>query len=355
VSADPDSALLRRLRAALEGHAQQIAPGLVDEALAEATEEARGIIRALLTNALLEQAARHLPETPPARRRQAERPQPKAARAGRAAAGVDAAGTVDARSGDSGPATGQYVFGVVRAEPGRPEPPLTTVEESGLSALVQPVGRDEFRDRGDDLGWLERWARRHDEVLNAALAGGPVIPLRFGTVLPDAAAVRSMLRDHADELRALLHEFDGQAELIVKVLVDFAALHEWIAGNVAEPHASAQAAGPGSAYLRQRQAERRVEEQRRNVLEEVLRAIHERLSAASVRAEPVPVRDRKAEPALVRKTAYLVEEADRDAFERAAASAEERYGSRGLRIVITGPFPAHHFLQVSWDEQTASS
>jgi hypothetical protein len=64
VSADPDSELLRRLRAALDGHAQQVAPGLVDEALAEATEEARGLLRALLTNALLEHAARHLPGAP---------------------------------------------------------------------------------------------------------------------------------------------------------------------------------------------------------------------------------------------------------------------------------------------------
>ena len=52
----------------------------------------------------------------------------------------------------------------------------------------------------DDLsetGRLAVLARGHDAVVRAAVDAGPVLPLRFGTVVADEDGARRLLRKHA--------------------------------------------------------------------------------------------------------------------------------------------------------------
>jgi hypothetical protein len=61
------------------------------------------------------------------------------------------------------------------------------VAAGDLALLVSPVSPDDLRIDEDDLsenGRLATLARGHDAVVRAAAALGPVLPLRFGTVVP---------------------------------------------------------------------------------------------------------------------------------------------------------------------------
>ena len=54
-------------------------------------------------------------------------------------------------------------------------------------------------------------------MLEHAVASGPVLPLRFGTVLRDEdAVVTELLEPRRDELAALLRQFERLVELRVK-------------------------------------------------------------------------------------------------------------------------------------------
>src|SRR5437868_6529545 len=61
----------------------------------------------------------------------------------------------------------------------------------------------------------------HSEVLHHAMERGPVLPLRFGVVMPDEAAVRAELLAPSSALfAARLDALEGTAEFKVKVTFD---------------------------------------------------------------------------------------------------------------------------------------
>lgn len=111
--------------------------------------------------------------------------------------------------------TATYVYGVVRAREapkvdavgvGRGAP-VRTVAEGELSAIVSDVDEGFVEAGRDDL-------ERHLAVLERAALSATVVPLRFGTVMPNDDAVRAeLLEARASEIDALLADLDGRVEL----------------------------------------------------------------------------------------------------------------------------------------------
>src|SRR5256885_1493011 len=105
----------------------------------------------------------------------------------------------------------RYVYGVVRAghppisSKGVGKPPVDTrlVRSGPLAAAVSDVDDDFLVEEND--------ARAHVHVLIDLLAGGPVIPIRLGTVAPDDDAVRAEVLDAArQDLVDCLEALDGK-------------------------------------------------------------------------------------------------------------------------------------------------
>lgn len=115
-----------------------------------------------------------------------------------------------------------HIYGVVRADHpvrrelrgvGTPGGPVSLVRSEPLAVAVSPVA-DDTELTGDD-------AVRHLDVLIELLRRGPVLPIRFGTVSPDAAAVATEILDPAaDDLAAGLDSLDGLVELRLVVSAD---------------------------------------------------------------------------------------------------------------------------------------
>src|SRR5688500_15461809 len=118
--------------------------------------------------------------------------------------------TVETRARDddveADTASALYAYGVVWAETGRDAQlhglggaPVREVVHADLAVLVSPVEPPVRAKRRELLS--------HTEVLNAAIAAGAVVPLRFGYVFPDEETlVAEFLRPRADELKDLLRE-----------------------------------------------------------------------------------------------------------------------------------------------------
>ena len=154
---------------------------------------------------------------------------------------------------------GLYVFGVVPAQAGSaasaegPAPAVRLVEEGELAALVRDVPIDEFRppgvDEEQDLAWLADRARTHELVLEDAATSQTVLPMRFGTIYREEAAVRAFLRSRREQLVAALAELEGRREWGVKCFLDRRRFSDALQGDAEVAAPVPKAESPGAAFF----------------------------------------------------------------------------------------------------------
>jgi hypothetical protein len=245
--------------------------------------------------------------------------------------------------------TAVYLYAVTRG-PDRPVPegltgvsgtPVRTVEHAGLAAVVSSVplaeyGADALRDNLEDLVWLEQTARAHHAVVVAVAQVAATAPVRLTTIFHDGRRVAGLLDDRGDQIRHALARVAGHAEWGVKVYGDSAR---------PSPEPEPITAGrPGTAYLRQRNRQRRGAEQAARQLAAHAGRIHDTLAARATAVHPHRPQDPRLSGhsgVMLSNTAYLV--ADRECVGFTAAA--ERLGAAvtGVEVEVTGPWPAYSF------------
>jgi hypothetical protein len=243
-------------------------------------------------------------------------------------------------------ATAWYVYGVAETDPTLERlGDVRLVRRGRLAALVREVPLDQFGEevlpeRLNDREWLERNARAHEDVLQAAAAVTAVVPLRFGTIYRGLDQVERMLAERDQELTATVERVRGHVELGVKAWVDRATFEQALS-----PDDGAVAGGQGAAYLQRR---RREQEQARELSTrgaELAAEAHRRLSAVAVdavanRPQPRELTGRSEDMLL--NGAYLVPAADERLRSEVAGLAAD-HAALGVEYELTGPWPPHNF------------
>lgn len=241
---------------------------------------------------------------------------------------------------------GWYLYGVV-ASGGEP-PPLTAVDprhevvaldHGSVAAIVSQVSLSEFdqtslSERLADPEWLEQKIRAHEQVLEAALSKGAVVPCRFCTLYRDERDLRRFLSDHAETLAEALRRVEGRVELGVKAFA-----------SVAESDDEASRARSGRAYLEARRREQQIREERSRSRATLAGDIHDRLLSAAddgvlLDLQSPEVSGREAE--MVFNGAYLV--GDHGRFE--AALSAVAHDQDDVELELTGPWPPYNFVPV---------
>ncbi len=246
--------------------------------------------------------------------------------------------------------TGRYLYAVCRDLPpdalagvrglagGRPE----VVRHRDLGCVVSTVDLDEYGEEGlranlELLPWVERVARRHDDVVQACAAAAPTAPLRLATVCRDDDAVRQRLEESYDDLTAALDRVVGRGEWSVKV-------HAVAAPERRELEPAEPAVLGGAAYLRRRKAslESRAatEERCREAAEAVDGALRE-VAVAARRLRPQDPRLSGQTAPMLLNGAYLVEAAAERAFTETVAALVSTHPE--VSIACGGPWPPYSF------------
>jgi Gas vesicle synthesis protein GvpL/GvpF len=248
---------------------------------------------------------------------------------------------------------GIWVYGILRGDsPALPagvaEKPVERVVAAGLVALVSRVplaefGAEPLRRNLNDLAWLEKVARAHEAVLDAALTEATVVPLRMCTIFEREQRVRGMLEAERDALVEALDALNGRQEWGVKVLADPASLEREARVGMDAPE---EGGTEGGAYLQRRRYERDVRERAGALAAEVADQVHARVQDWAVDAVTRPPQNRELsghEGEMLLNGAYLVD-ADRvDGLRELVADLEERHRALGVRIELTGPWPPYNF------------
>jgi hypothetical protein len=256
-------------------------------------------------------------------------------------------------------ATAIYVYGVVAVEPSSaalfedargvdPASSTTLIAHAGLAAVAGHVSLDEF---GEDAlpanlrnaEWLEAKARAHDEVLAAAVGRTTVVPFRFGAIYETEDHVRAMLAERRD-LADALARLAGAVELGVNGYLDRERAR---ARKAAQRGVGAAEEGTGRAYMERRRLERELDAEVGSFAAEVAQDAHERLAASAQDARVNPVRPSvgRGRAEMVLNGAYLVSNANEEAFRASVAELETRYAEDGVAFELTGPWPPYNFAE----------
>ena len=200
--------------------------------------------------------------------------------------------------------------------PGPPLPEivgLQLVPHGDLAAVCAPAG-----DGGEATAEL-LW--RHERVVEALMEDRDLLPVRYGTQVPDEdAAVKALDANH-DRLIESLARVRGAVEIAVRVL-----------DADPQPVSPAEMPTTGTAYLRAKAGQMRVHD-------DALRAVHEPLSAVSRAQTTRPV----GLPGELLHAAYLV---DHDAVQEFSSVVERLQKDHPTwRLTCTGPWPPYSFVE----------
>ncbi|MFI1331053.1 GvpL/GvpF family gas vesicle protein [Streptomyces sp. NPDC020845] len=223
--------------------------------------------------------------------------------------------------------------------------PVRTLAAGPLTAVVQDVSavdfaEDALRQRLTDRDELERCARAHHEVIMAASAVTPTVPLPFATLYLGDARVRAALREKEESFLAALGRFTGRVEWGVKVYTAPAPP----ASSPAPSPTPGAAAGGGRAYLDRVRSRHQGREQRQNEAlqgAERVDAVVRGLAVAARRLRPHGVEVTGAHRTHVLNAAYLIDSA-RESELRAALEALRREET-AVQIELSGPWAPYSF------------
>ena len=246
----------------------------------------------------------------------------------------------------------RYLYAISRGLPdtsltgevGLGDSEVEVVSHRGLDAVVSTVDLDEFGEKAlrrnlEDLAWLERVARRHDDVVHAVARRGPAAPLRLATICLDDDAVRRRLDEWHDAMTAVLDRIDGRSEWSVKIVMP------------GRPHPSspsdesaAQGPGSGAAYLLRKKQETELRASADHDAAAQADGVYASLAAVSIagrRLQPQDPRLSGHQGTMTLNAAFLVDDDASTAFTEtvAAVSAELPEDT----VQVGGPWPPYSF------------
>lgn len=236
-----------------------------------------------------------------------------------------------------------YVYGVVATGAVVPDglagvggTPVELVEHDGIAAVVSDVPSERPLGRRADLV-------AHSTVLDGVAAAQAVVPVRFGSVLPDGPdVIAELLEPHAEQLRTLLNELADRKQFNLRGRYDEGTV---LAEVVTE--------NPTIAALRERTRglpEEATYYDRMRLGELVARAL-----AGKREADGRAILDRLLPHAVTYRVrdggridhlvdaAFLVAADEQEAFDRAAESAAAEVRERAT-LQLVGPLAPYDFV-----------
>ena len=217
---------------------------------------------------------------------------------------------------------------------------VKSIAHDGVCALVGATADGPVRVRREGL-------LAHSDVLSAAMRHGPVLPMRFGVVLPDEETVRQeLLEPSAPSFTRKLQALDGTAEFQLKatfdserVLTSFLASDEGLASLAA----SIKRLGPAGHFDRIRLGEliaERVDERAGQIQAEILAALEPVAGAAQV--------GERNHEWMAANIAFLVADGRRGDFDEAVDRLAITHAG-DIQFRLIGPLPPHSFTELVED------
>ncbi|MFE1765610.1 GvpL/GvpF family gas vesicle protein [Streptomyces angustmyceticus] len=221
-----------------------------------------------------------------------------------------------------------------------------------LTAVVQHVPAAEFTEdawqrRLSDRAALEHCARAHHEVVTAAAARGPAVPLALATLYRGDERAREALGADTDRFTAVLDRIENHAEWGVKVYVPATARPPSAPAPAGAPPPGGGSAGGGAgrAYLERKRGLHRAREQHHDralrTAEDIDAALT-RLATATRRLRPhTPEMTGEKHRLQILNATYLLRTERARGLLDAVAGLRQRTGAE---VEVSGPWVPYSFV-----------
>ncbi|KUJ66493.1 gas vesicle protein [Streptomyces albus subsp. albus] len=213
---------------------------------------------------------------------------------------------------------------------GDPPAALYTVSGDSLRAVVSDVP--------DDLSVARRDLEAHHAVQERLRADGSALPVGFGFVAADDDAVRTVLRERAEEFSRVLEELSGRVEFNVKAVQNEDGLLREALARSEQASRLNEATRTGGGTYEDRLA-------LGELLAQEVQARQEALAAEIVEALRPLVHSEQLSPPSQQyflNASFLVEDDKAEEFTRTAGKLAERY-AEVAELRVRGPLPPYSF------------
>ncbi|HUJ13009.1 MAG TPA: GvpL/GvpF family gas vesicle protein [Thermoanaerobaculia bacterium] len=257
-----------------------------------------------------------------------------------------------------------YVYAIARASHPLPErveaidgsDHIGSVPAGRLCAFYSAVDAADFSQpvidaRSKDVEWLGAIGYRHQAVMNALMRGGTVIPLRAFTLFANESSLRAHVLQDEAKFESILERLDGKQEWTLRIEFDPEPWNEAIVRRVESLRAideESQRAAPGKAYLLRKKLEEEKKRASREAEEQVVREVGEEVMRALAC-------DTVSESRVERGGAFpqinvLLDRDEESRLQGLRDDLNRRYGSDGVTLALTGPWPPYSFAGRMKDE-----
>jgi len=169
--------------------------------------------------------------------------------------------------------------------------------------------------------------------------------MRFATTLREDDDVTTLLRERETEFTTSLERLLGRREWGVKAFLGapqvLAQYVRTARPDLASAEGGLESRSAGAAYLARKRLDQELAVAGDDVIAEFVNTAHLRLSAAAVAARLMASQHR-TRPVFL-NAAYLVAEADEQAFGQSLAELGRDHAGVGLEYELTGPWPPYNF------------
>jgi len=183
---------------------------------------------------------------------------------------------------------------------------------------------------------------RHEAVVETLMADRTVLPVRFGTMFANEAAVRVLLAEYYADFLADLERVRGHVELGVRILCDDNdGQLQGLTGDGGDEEDSSQEAptsSPGRTYMMARVAEQRQDQARREHAEALAAEPHASLARLATESSYQAL----VTPRLLLTASYLVQREQVATFRQKVDALSAAYPA--WCFLCTGPWPPYSFV-----------
>lgn len=232
--------------------------------------------------------------------------------------------------------------------------PVRLVEVGELGVLVGDLPASEYgeavwAEHAQDPAWLEPIARSHHEVLQAVVEDFDVLPLRLPGIYPDEHELKDAFTASRGELLERLRFVSGHREW---------SAHVFLSADAAEDPEPAAAPASGRDYLLMRKQQAAQKGSSRQARQLLATDVYEGLDRAAHASVVNLVQDGalsgRSEPMLL-NSAHLVARGEEEIFLAVATELDRFAGAEGgLRLEVSGPWPAYNFTGVRSESRRAA-
>ena len=254
---------------------------------------------------------------------------------------------------EGGAQTAIYVFGFIAAGamPELPQPMaddgrIGLLAHGRIAALITQVPACDYTGPGSaqnlaDPEWLMPRICRHEAVVEAAMAAGPVFPARFATLYARLGSLTGFMAEHEDAISTYLGQVAGQQEWALTLTAALGDPVE-LAAIAAELWPEWADLKPGLRYLRLRRDRPVLLAAARERAAAAMPALIAPLAPHLTAHRPLPRAAIQPEH-HVEAHALLARTGQGAILQGAVQALAAAHATGPLRIAITGPWPPYSF------------